>query len=96
VTCTSGGSGTVSVVASYYGGFSPSLSNITVGQSVTWTNVDTGTYSYYHVITSNSDAFNPQRINPGQSVTCTFNVAGTYDYHCSVHPFMVGAVNVQP
>jgi plastocyanin len=29
------------------------------------------------------------------SVARDFTVAGTYHYHCSIHPQMVGVVNVQ-
>ncbi len=94
VSCVSGGGGTVTVDASYNGGFSPSTVSISAGQSVTWKNVDTGYYTYYHTLTSATAGFNVQQINPGQSYTCTFHQAGTFSYHCSNHPFMTGTVDV--
>jgi plastocyanin len=40
--------------------------------------------------------FNSPQLSKGQTYTFTFTAAGTFTYHCSVHPGMVGTIQVNP
>src|SRR5215210_5830926 len=80
--------------------FSPNPIQVSVGNTVTWTNND----SQPHTVTSGSNGqpdnkfnsspnFSPL-LNPGQTFSFTFTQAGTYPYFCMLHPNMVGTVSV--
>lgn len=72
--------------------FTPKITTITVGSTVTWTNNDVTA----HTITSNDSAFTSSTVlSPGRSYSYTFTSAGTYNYHCSIHTSMTGTVIVQ-
>jgi plastocyanin len=80
--------------------FSPNPIQVSVGNTVTWTNND----SQPHTVTSGSNGqpdnkFNPSPnfsplLNQGQTFSFTFTEAGDYPYFCMLHPNMVGTVNV--
>lgn len=70
--------------------YSPNPINVAVGGSVTWTNDDT----IAHTSTSAGN-WDSGTIAPGGSFTKTFQTAGSFSYICSIHPNMVGTVNVQ-
>lgn len=53
---------------------------VSVGTTVTWTNVSIN----LHTVTSNDDLFN-RSLGPGESFSYTFNEPGTYGYHCIPH-----------
>ena len=40
--------------------------------------------------------FNSPQLSKGQTYTFTFTAAGTFTYHCSIHPGMVGSIQVNP
>lgn len=61
--------------------FNPGSVTIAVGDTVTWTNMD----SAVHVI--NGGLFRSQALAQGESYSYTFTNAGTYNYICSVHPY---------
>src|SRR5215208_1438798 len=80
--------------------FSPNPIQVSVGNTVTWTNDD----SQPHTVTSGSNGqpdnkfnsspnFNPL-LSPKQTFSFTFTQAGDYPYFCMLHPNMVGTVNV--
>ena len=80
--------------------FSPNPIQVSVGNTVTWTNND----SQPHTVTSGSNGqpdnkfnsspnFSPL-LNQGQTFSFTFTEAGDYPYFCMLHPNMVGTVNV--
>lgn len=72
--------------------FSPNPGSIKVGQTVSWRNAD----STSHTATSDTGAFNTGNIAPGKTSTpITMTVAGQLNYHCTIHPTMVGTLNVQ-
>ena len=71
--------------------YSPNPVNVSVGGTVTWTNND----NTAHTSTANGGAFDSGTIAPGASVSRTFPTAGSFPYHCTLHPGMVGTVNVQ-
>ena len=71
--------------------FSSSVLNVKVGDSVTWTNMD----SAPHTVTSDSGSeLTSAMLNEGEIYSHTFSVAGTYAYHCSVHPGMKATIIV--
>ena len=84
--------------------FSPSSIEVTVGQTVVWTNDD----SAFHTVTSGTagaaDAgkeFDSGLTGPtaltgkGKTFEHTFDRIGDYPYFCSLHPAMVGNVIVK-
>jgi plastocyanin len=71
--------------------FAPNPSSIVAGQSVAFFNGD----SIVLTATADNGAFNTGNIAPGStSAPITISAAGTYGYHCSIHPTMVGTLNV--
>lgn len=75
--------------------FKPSTVTIAVGDTVTWTNQDSGVP---HTATSDQGSavrWDSGLLNTGQSYSFTFHQAGTFTYHCAVHPYMTGTVIVQ-
>lgn len=72
--------------------YSPASLTIDVGDTVTWTNMDTAPHTV--TVTSGPVKFNSGNLAQGESFTYTFTEAGTYDYYCAVHPDMVASVTV--
>ena len=83
--------------------YSPNPIEVTVGQTVVWTNDD----SAFHTVTSGSagapdvgKAFDsglagPQALTAkGKTFEHKFDTAGEYPYFCTLHPAMVGTVIV--
>jgi plastocyanin len=70
--------------------YSPNPVSVSVGGTVTWMNND----NTAHTSTANG-VFDSGNIAPGASFSRTFTTAGSFPYHCSLHPGMVGTVNVQ-
>ncbi len=74
----------------------PSVVTVGVGETVTWSNVDTAA----HTVTSGSAADGPDGVfdsslfMAGDSFEVTFDEAGTFEYFCMVHPWMAGTVIV--
>jgi nitrite reductase (NO-forming) len=106
-TGANGGGGTAASVSIVSGSssltdtaFQPNPVEVSVGDTVTWTNDDTQP----HTVVSGANAqpsgefdsspnFNPL-IAPQQTFEHTFTQAGEYPYYCSLHPNMVGSVSV--
>ena len=90
-----GGTASVSMVNGAFNltttAYSPSPLNVAVGTRVTWVNNDITT----HDSRADNGTFNTGFISPGASASFTFSTAGSFVYHCSIHPGMVGTVNVQ-
>ena len=70
--------------------FVPDNIDITVGDTVRWTNND----SVPHTSTSDTAEWDSGTLNNGESFEFTFNTADSYPYHCGFHPSMTGTVNV--
>jgi len=74
----------------------PSVVTVGVGETVTWSNVDTAA----HTVTSGTAADGPDGVfdsslfMAGTTFDVTFDEAGTFDYFCMVHPWMAGQVIV--
>jgi plastocyanin len=95
----SGSSGTAGTPVSIVSGastltttaYSPNPLNVTVGTTVTWTNND----NMSHTSTANNGLWSSPLIGPGGQFSTTFTSAGSFAYKCTIHPGMVGTVNVQ-
>lgn len=72
--------------------FQPANIQITVGDTVTWTNYD----GVNHTVTSDKGAFGSGTLVDGDTYSYTFDTAGTFPYHCSIHTSMRGSVVVTP
>jgi plastocyanin len=70
--------------------FAPGTMNITAGTTVAWKNND----SIVHAPVSDTGVFQAS-IGPGGDFSRTFATKGSFPYHCSLHPGMVGTINVQ-
>ncbi|MDR4491611.1 MAG: plastocyanin/azurin family copper-binding protein [Candidatus Nitrosocosmicus sp.] len=84
--------------------YSPNPVEISVGQTVVWTNDD----SAFHTVTSgtvgspdagklfDSGLSGPTALTTkGKTFEHTFDVAGEFPYHCTLHPAMAGTVIVK-
>ena len=84
--------------------YSPNPVEVTVGQTVLWTNDDTA----FHTVTSgtigaadagqifDSGLAGPTAlISKGKTFEHTFDTAGEFPYFCTLHPAMVGTVIVK-
>jgi plastocyanin len=74
--------------------FVPDPITITVGTTVTWTNVAT---DIPHTTTSDTGLWDSGNRNPGQTFSFTFNTPGTFTYHCTYHQSvgMTGTITVR-
>ena len=72
--------------------FNPGNLSIKIGDTVTWTNLD----SAPHTITSdNGGELASPDLAKGQNYSHTFTTAGNYTYHCAVHPYMKATIIVK-
>jgi plastocyanin len=86
-----GGIVTVNVVAiNGAQSFSPNPATLPTGQRIVWHNIDTIT----HRVVLNDGSLDSGNLAPGtSSAPMTIPSAGAA-YHCSIHPEMVGSVNM--
>jgi plastocyanin len=70
--------------------FTPSPATVKSGQTVVWHNSD----SIAHTATQDAGVFDTGSIAPGASSAPVTIPVGTYGYHCSIHPTMVGTLDV--
>jgi plastocyanin len=81
------------VTMSFLTGFSPPLVVAASGSSVTFTNSD----SVPHTVTAIVGASFDVTLRPGASVTENVGAGpGAIVYHCTIHPWMNGAIVVTP
>ena len=71
--------------------FSPTTVTINKGDMVSWKNDD----STIHNVIADDNSFNLGEMTVGGTVSYTFNNEGTFYYHCSIHPYMTGAIIVK-
>jgi plastocyanin len=76
-------------------GFEDDVVEISVGETVTWTNQD----ATRHTVTAGvdgepSDAFEVAFADRGDTASLTFDEPGEYHYFCAPHQFMTGTVVV--
>jgi len=90
-TPTTAAATTIQVAIQNYA-FSPSTLNVKVGDTVTWTNMDTAPHTV--TVSSGPVKFASGNLAKGDKFSYTFKTAGTYSYYCAVHPDMKGTVVV--
>jgi plastocyanin len=71
--------------------FVPKRLVVSPGTKVVWTNED----SDPHTVTTDAPGFSSQALDTGSRYTRVLTRTGTTAYHCTIHPFMHGAVVVQ-
>jgi plastocyanin len=72
--------------------FGPDTIRVEVGSVVRWVNRD----PVGHTSTADGGAWGSPLIGPGETYTARLEVEGTFAYHCIPHPFMRGAIIVEP
>lgn len=70
--------------------FSPASVQISVGDSITWTNAD----DRDHNVTAKDGSFKSGNIRSGGSFTHRFEKPGNFAYGCGYHPRMKGVISV--
>ena len=86
-------------------GFVPSVKNVTVGTTITWTNDGSMTHTVTTCDSNHSVSQCPglnasgldsldASVPAGSSYSHTFNTAGTYHYYCRPHAWMQGTIVV--
>ena len=71
--------------------YRPSQLDILPGETVSWTNVSQRT----HTVTSDTGLFDSGDVAEGGRFAREFTAPGTYRYHCTIHPSIVGEVDVR-
>lgn len=71
--------------------FSPAVVNVAVGDTITFTNMD----SAPHTATAKNGAFDTGRLSKGKSAEITISSAGDVSYFCAVHPSMKAKVSAK-
>jgi plastocyanin len=66
--------------------FNPATVQISMGDTVKWTNKDSEDH------TATGSIFNSDRIHPGQSYEFQFTNPGVYNYKCLINPVMTGII----
>ncbi|HZD33790.1 MAG TPA: plastocyanin/azurin family copper-binding protein [Nitrososphaeraceae archaeon] len=79
--------------------FKPNPVDVKVGDTVKWTNNDNVPHTVIEGSPSTSTeevegGFASELFKPAMTFEVTFNQTGTFEYYCSLHPGMVGTVNV--
>ncbi|MBC8105540.1 MAG: cupredoxin family copper-binding protein [Anaerolineae bacterium] len=72
--------------------FEPADLQITVGDSVEWTNND----DRDHNVTAKDGSFKSSNLSVGATYKYSFKTAGKFAYGCSLHPRMKASVTVAP
>ena len=71
--------------------YRPSQLDILPGEKVSWTNVSQRT----HTVTSDTGLFDSSDVLGGGHFTFQFTEIGSYHYHCTIHPSIVGEIDVR-
>ena len=74
-----------------FSAYRPDLLDVLPGETVDWSNVSTRT----HTVTSDTGLFDSGDVASGGRCAFPFNEVGTYRYHCTIHPSIVGEVDVR-
>jgi plastocyanin len=71
--------------------YRPSQLDVLPGETVSWTNVSQRT----HTVTSDTGLFDSGAVPGGGHFAFRFNKVGTYPYYCTIHPSIVGEIDVR-
>jgi plastocyanin len=74
-----------------FAAFSPSKLDVLPGETVNWTNVSERT----HTVTSDTGLFDSGTLTGGTHFAYEFTAPGAYAYHCTIHPSIVGEIDVR-
>ena len=65
--------------------FEPAMLNLQVGDTVTWTNIDSEVHSVSSSnVTSDGGVYFHETLLPGETYSVTFDTPGTYFYSCMI------------
>jgi len=70
--------------------FSPKVTTVKAGTTVTWTNND----DIPHTV-ADPGKFKSKALDTGDTYSFTFTTPGSYSYFCSLHPHMTGTIVVE-
>jgi plastocyanin len=86
-----GGDGSEIVIDSFT--FAPNLLDVSIGDTIEWKNKQ----NTAHTSTSGViGGWSSGVLQEGDSFSFTFTEAGQFPYSCTIHPSMIGVVNVAP
>jgi plastocyanin len=71
--------------------FVPDSITVSVGDEVTWTNID----GIDHTATADDGSFDSETLADGEDFSFTFDEAGEFAFHCEIHSNMTGTVVVE-
>jgi plastocyanin len=71
--------------------FEPSDLTVSVGDTITWTNNESG---IPHTTTADEGLWDSSTLRPDDTFTFTFTEPGTYTYLCTIHPSMTATITV--
>ena len=92
VTALSGRAETVpQEVNIQFAAYAPSQIDVLPGETVSWTNVSQRT----HTVTSDTGRFDSDEVIGGGHYSHRFDEVGAYAYHCTIHPSIVGEIDVR-
>lgn len=95
-TPTPGASTSGAARASQIQNFTLESFTVSVGTSVTWTNLDNVAHTTTSGFSPNFDgAFNSSNLSQNGTFSHTFNRPGAFPYFCSIHPSMSAVITVQ-
>ena len=91
VLAPSGAGAPAPEVSIEFAAYRPSQLDVLPGETVNWTNVSQRT----HTVTSDDGLFDSGDVPGGSHFTFQFKDVGIYRYHCTIHPSIVGEVDVR-
>lgn len=74
-----------------YAAYGPAQLDVLPGAVVAWTNVSRRT----HTVTADAGGFDSGELGPGRRFRVAFSRPGVYRYHCSIHPSILGEIDVR-
>jgi len=72
--------------------FAPVALTVKAGSVVSWTNQD----NEPHTVASDAGVFRSGALDTNESFSFKFDKPGSYHFLCSIHPYMVGTITVEP
>lgn len=70
--------------------FDPTVLNVAVGDTVSWTNMDSAS----HTASAIDGSWSSETLRRGNIFALTFQAPGQYDYFCKFHPKMKATIIV--
>lgn len=86
-----GGDGSEIIIDSFT--FAPSALDVRVGDTITWRNDQNTAHT---TVSGVVGGWTSDLLEPGDSFSHTFTETGQFPYSCTIHPSMIGVINVAP